>query len=113
MDCPQTERLTIRDLSVDFRTSHGMVHAVRNVSLEVKKGRITALVGESGSGKSVTSLAVMGLLARNGRLTGGSIVCEGKELTALKKKDRQKLNGKLFGMIFQDPSASLDPLFTV
>ena len=105
--------LALRHLSVDFQTDRGIVHAVRDVSFHVRKGRITALVGESGSGKSVTSLTVMGLLAPNGRVSSGQILLDGQDVLRLSRKERQKLNGKRFGMIFQDPSASLDPLFSV
>ncbi|MBQ8306255.1 MAG: ABC transporter ATP-binding protein [Blautia sp.] len=113
MDYRQTDELSIENLCVDFDTPEGIVHAVRDVSLKVHKGRITALVGESGSGKSVTSLAVMSLLARNGSINNGKIICNGTDLLALSVKERHALNGRTFGMIFQDPGAALDPLFTV
>ena len=117
MDYQQTEQkekeLRIRHLSVDFDTSGGTVHAVRGVDLTVRKGSITALVGESGSGKSVTSLAVMNLLARNGRITDGQIFYDEQDLLRLPEGERRKRNGTVFSMIFQDPSASLDPLFTI
>ena len=118
MGCAQTDRpaqggLEIRNLSVDFQTPGGIVHAVRNVSLHMKKGRITAMAGESGSGKSVTSLAVMGLLARNGRVREGQILLDGQDILQMPARERKALNGRRFGMIFQDPAASLDPLFSV
>lgn len=113
MDYRQTDKLNIQNLYVDFDTEDGVVHAVRDVSLRVQKGRITALVGESGSGKSVTSLAVMSLLARNGSVTGGQIICNGSDLLAMPLRERHAMNGRTFGMIFQDPGAALDPLYTV
>ncbi len=107
------ECLRIQGLKVDFKIAEEEVHAVRGVDLTVNKGRITALVGESGSGKSVTSLAVMGLLRSNVLQIEGKIFVDGVEITALKKKERQKLNGCRLGMIFQDPVDSLNPLYTV
>lgn len=68
MEQPKNDVLRVKRLHVEFQTSHGMVHAVKDVSLEVKRGRIHALVGESGSGKSVTSLTIMNLLAGNGKI---------------------------------------------
>ena len=110
---PRADTLQIRNLQVDFETAHGIVHAVKGVDLTVRKGQITALVGESGSGKSVTSLAVMSLLARNGRIAGGQILYGDRDLLTLSGKERRKMNGTVFSMIFQDPSGSLDPLFTI
>ena len=109
----KTDKLQIHDLCVDFATQHGTVHAVKGVTLTAVKGRITALVGESGSGKSVTSLAVMDLLARNGRIASGRILYGSRDLLTLPERERRKLNGTVFSMIFQDPSGSLDPLFTI
>lgn len=113
MECQQNNRLLVENLQVEFQTARGIVKAVNSVNLEVPRGKVTALVGESGSGKSVTSLAVMDLLPANGRVVKGKITVGDKELTSLTKKQRQQVNGKLLGMIFQDPSASLNPLFTV
>lgn len=105
--------LQVRGLKVDFKIEDGVVHALKGVDLSVKKGKITALVGESGSGKSVTSLAVMGLLASNTLLCEGTITIDGKEVSKLSKKERQSTNGSIVGMIFQDPVDSLNPLYTV
>ena len=73
MEQPKNDVLKVKRLHVEFQTSHGMVHAVKDVSLEVKRGRIHALVGESGSGKSVTSLTIMNLLAGNGKVIAGDV----------------------------------------
>ena len=100
-------------IHVEFQTSHGMVHAVKDVSLEVKRGRIHALVGESGSGKSVTSLTIMNLLAGNGKVISGDVTLNEKSLLKLSGKEKRQLYGDRIGMIFQDPTAALDPLFTV
>ena len=105
--------LKVKRLHVEFQTSHGMVHAVKDVSLEVKRGRIHALVGESGSGKSVTSLTIMNLLAGNGKVISGDVTLNEKSLLKLSGKEKRQLYGDRIGMIFQDPTAALDPLFTV
>ena len=73
MEQPKNDVLRVKRLHVEFQTSHGMVHAVKDVSLEVKRGRIHALVGESGSGKSVTSLTIMNLLAVIGKVISGDV----------------------------------------
>lgn len=105
--------LEIRDLHIVFRTATGLTEAVRGISLSVRKGRITALVGESGSGKSVTAMSVMNLLSWNGRISAGKIFLGSTDVLQLKASERRRLNGSVFGMIFQDPTASLDPLFTI
>ena len=113
MEQPKNDVLKVKGLHVEFQTSHGMVHAVKDVSLEVKRGRIHALVGESGSGKSVTSLTIMNLLAGNGRVISGDVTLNEKSLLKLPGKEKRQLYGDKIGMIFQDPTAALDPLFTV
>ena len=112
MEQPKNDVLKVKRLHVEFQTSHGMVHAVKDVSLEVKRGRIHALVGESGSGKSVTSLTIMNLLAGNGKVISGDVTLNGKSLLKLSGKEKRQLYGDRIGMIFQDPTAALDPLFT-
>ena len=113
MEQPKNDVLKVKRLHVEFQTSHGMVHAVKDVSLEVKRGRIHALVGESGSGKSVTSLTIMNLLAGNGKVISGDVTLNEKSLLKLSEKEKRQLYGDRIGMIFQDPTAALDPLFTV
>ena len=113
MEQPKNDVLKVKRLHVEFQTSHGMVHAVKDVSLEVKRGRIHALVGESGSGKSVTSLTIMNLLAGNGKVISGDVTLNEKSILKLSGKEKRQLYGDRIGMIFQDPTAALDPLFTV
>ena len=113
MEQPKNDVLKVKRLHVEFQTSHGMVHAVKDVSLEVRRGRIDALVGESGSGKSVTSLTIMNLLAGNGKVISGDVTLNEKSLLKLSGKEKRQLYGDRIGMIFQDPTAALDPLFTV
>ena len=91
MEQPKNDVLKVKRLHVEFQTSHGMVHAVKDVSLEVKRGRIHALVGESGSGKSVTSLTIMNLLAGNGKES--SEVIRKRKTTVIRRQDRNDLSG--------------------
>jgi oligopeptide transport system ATP-binding protein len=106
--------LEIKDLHVTFSTYNAKVQAVRGVNLEVKAGETLAIVGESGSGKSVTSKAIMGLIPNPpGKITGGEILFEGKDLTKLGQRKMQAIRGKDISMIFQDPMTSLNPTMTV
>ncbi|MDO4475754.1 MAG: ABC transporter ATP-binding protein [Lachnospiraceae bacterium] len=105
--------LEINDLSVSLHTPMGKVEAVRDVSLELKEGEILAIVGESGCGKSMLCKSIMKLLPKSARIEGGSIRADGVDITAYRERDMQKLRGRLFSMVFQDPMTSLDPTLTV
>ncbi|QSB13898.1 ABC transporter ATP-binding protein [Natronosporangium hydrolyticum] len=104
--------LEVDNLTVGFPTEDGVVKAVRGVSYQVRKGEALGIVGESGSGKSVSSLAVMGLLPRNARVTGSARVL-GQEMLGLKDEEISKVRGDKIAMIFQDPLTSLNPVYTV
>jgi len=105
--------LEVRDLRTYFRTDDGVVKAVDGVSFDVEKGKTLGIVGESGSGKSVTSLSILRLLGSAGRVEGGSIRFDGKDITALPERDMRALRGKEVSMIFQDPMSSLNPFLTI
>ncbi len=106
--------LEVRELRTHFDTDAGELAAVDGVSFHVDAGRTLAIVGESGCGKSVTALSIMGLLPRPvGRIAGGSVRFEGRELTALPESELQDLRGSALAMIFQEPMSTLNPAFTI
>lgn len=101
--------LTIQDLTVEIRRGERTVRPVTGVTLEVARGETLGIVGETGSGKSMTGLAVMGMLPAGGRVTGGSIRFDGRELTGLPEPDYRALRGNDISMIFQDSMTALNP----
>ena len=105
--------LEIRNLSVDFPSGNGVLHAVDGVDLTLDSGDVLGIVGESGSGKSVTMMALMGLVAFPGRVTADRLRFDGHDLMALSPRQRSALTGKDLAMIFQDPTTSLNPCFTI
>lgn len=106
--------LTVKNLSVDFHTARGTVHAVRNVSWSVNRGETLAILGESGSGKSVSASAVMNILdIPPAEIVSGEIFFEGRDLLKVSYEDHRALNGKRIAMIFQDPLGHLNPVYTV
>jgi len=106
--------LSVRDLSVEFRTERGAIEVVRRVSWSIAPGEMLAIVGESGSGKSVSALAIMGLLAKPaGRISNGQIVFDGQTLTGMAERDLRALRGRDIAMIFQEPMSSLNPILTI
>jgi peptide/nickel transport system ATP-binding protein len=106
--------LDIRNLSVEFRSGGGTVHAVRDVSLHVDRGETLVVMGESGSGKSVSASAVMDILdSPPGFVTSGEVLFEGQDLLRLPTDERRRINGEKIAMIFQDPLAYLNPVYNV
>jgi oligopeptide/dipeptide ABC transporter ATP-binding protein len=105
--------LQVENLEVRFATSRGTVHAVNGISFDIAAGETLGIVGESGCGKSVTSLAILGILARNGRVTGGSATFGGRDLIQLSDKELRQIRGREIAMIFQDPMTSLNPVLTI
>ncbi len=104
--------LEVEDLSVEFHTPAGIVHAVSHVNFTLDEGEVLGIVGESGSGKSVTANALMRLLPDTARVTG-SIRFKGEEITGFTNKQFNTVRGKDMAMIFQDPMTSLNPLYTI
>lgn len=105
--------LKVDNLTVSFRTSGGMVRAVRGISFDLQKGETLAIVGESGSGKSVTARSIMGILTPNAVVDAGSIFYGEEDLLKLKEEQFHKYRGNKLGMIFQDPLSSLNPIMKV
>ncbi len=105
--------LSVNNLKISFRTSNGAVKAVRDISFDLEKGKTLAIVGESGSGKSVTSKAVLGILAGNSIVEGGEILYDGKDLLKISEEDMCKIRGDEISMIFQDPLSSLNPIVKI
>lgn len=104
--------LEVKNLSIGFRTHAGLKSAVRNIDFTVRPGEIVGLVGESGSGKTITSLGVMGLLPPNAVVTSGEVLIDGVDILKASAAALRKLRGRHIAMIFQDPMASLDPIYT-
>jgi dipeptide transport system ATP-binding protein len=105
--------LDIENLSVDFPTIGGVMHAVDGVTIKVEEGEVLGIVGESGSGKSVTMLALMGLVAYPGEIRADRLAFAGQDLLSLSAGERRRLTGKDLAMIFQEPTTSLNPCFTI
>jgi peptide/nickel transport system ATP-binding protein len=105
--------LQIRDLRTAFHTRRGTALAVDGVSLDVRRGETLCLVGESGCGKSVTALSILRLVSPPGRIDGGSIYFEGRDLLALPERAMRRVRGARISMVFQEPMTSLNPVFTI
>lgn len=105
--------LEVKKLKISFRTLNGTVKAVREISFDLQRGETLAIVGESGSGKSVTSKAILGILAGNSIVEGGEILYDGKDLLKVSEEDMHKIRGDKIAMIFQDPLSSLDPIVKI
>ena len=107
------KNLEVKNLKISFRTNNGKVQAVRDISFDLERGKTLAIVGESGSGKSVTSRAIMGILAPNAIIEGGEIVYDGKDLLKITEDEMYKIRGDKIAMIFQDPLSSLNPIMRI
>ncbi|WP_370543430.1 ABC transporter ATP-binding protein [Herbaspirillum sp. Sphag1AN] len=105
--------LEVRHLRTQFFTPDGILPAVDDVSLRLERGQILGLVGESGSGKSVTGFSILGLLDAPGRVVGGEVLFQGRNLLTLRKRDLRQLQGNRIAMIFQDPMMTLNPVLRV
>ena len=105
--------LTIDDVTVTFPSAHGPIAVVQNVSLDIGPGEAVGIVGESGCGKTTTAMSILGLLAGNGRISGGRIIFEGRNLVALEEAELRKVRGKEIGLISQEPMVSFNPTIRV
>ncbi len=105
--------LAVEDLHVQFETSRGTVRAVEGISYTVNRGEVVAVVGESGCGKSVSALTMMRLLAKSGRVTGGRVLLEGRNLLELSDEEMRAVRGHEISMIFQEPMTSLNPVLPI
>ena len=107
------KKLSVNNLVISFRTPAGKVQAVRNISFDLNKGETLAIVGESGSGKSVTSKAILGILAGNSIVESGSIIYDGMDLLRISEEEFYHVRGDKIAMIFQDPLSSLNPIMRI
>ncbi|HOB19817.1 MAG TPA: ABC transporter ATP-binding protein [Candidatus Atribacteria bacterium] len=105
--------LDIQNLKVSFFTPAGEVKAVNDVTIRLKHGEVLGVVGESGSGKSVSAYSILNMISDPGRVTGGHIRFDGRDVTAMDEKELRKLRGNVASIIFQDPMTSLNPVYTI
>ncbi|MWV50452.1 dipeptide ABC transporter ATP-binding protein [Rathayibacter sp. VKM Ac-2803] len=110
---PTGPLLEVRDLEVGFQTGSGLVQALRGVSLTIEHGQTVAIVGESGSGKSTTAAAIIGLLPGSGKVTGGSVLFDGKDLAKATRTELEDLRGRRIGYVPQDPMSNLNPVWSI
>jgi oligopeptide/dipeptide ABC transporter ATP-binding protein len=107
------EFLRLEDLSIAYETPFGLIHATTGVNFDVRRGESVCLVGESGSGKSTVGLAIAMALPPNARVMSGRILYGGVDLLRLSEEERKKYSGREVSIVFQDPAATLNPLFTI
>src|SRR5688500_11605979 len=105
--------LSVRDLEIKFSTRKSTVHAVNGISFDLEAGQTLGIVGESGCGKSVSSLAMLGILPKAGRVTGGEVLFEGNDLLKMPDSKLRQIRGRDIAMVFQDPMTSLNPVLRV
>jgi oligopeptide/dipeptide ABC transporter ATP-binding protein len=110
---PAEALLEVKNLRTTFFTADGAVHAVDNVSFNVRRGEAVALVGESGCGKSVTAMSIMRLVATPGKITAGEIRFKGRDLASLSEREMRNVRGNDIAMVFQEPMTSLNPVFKI
>ena len=109
----ETNVLEIKNLKSYFLTAKGVAPAVDDVTITIPKGKIIGIVGESGCGKSMTAKSILGLLKYPGKVVGGEILLEGRDLAKLSPRELRKVSGNEISMIFQEPMTSLNPVVKV
>ena len=107
------ELLKAEHLQIAFEQQDGLKNVVEDVSFSVNQGEAVGIVGESGSGKSMTSLAIMRLLAKDAKVIGGSIWFNGNDMLSLPQSELEQIRGKDMAMVFQEPMTSLNPVLTI
>jgi len=105
--------VSVRNLSVRYRTKEVTTYAVDRVSFDLARGKVLALVGESGSGKSTVAMALLRILPSQAAITGGSVLFDGRELMEMSDRDLRGIRGRRMAMIFQDPIAGLNPVISI
>jgi oligopeptide/dipeptide ABC transporter ATP-binding protein len=110
---PVQNLLEVNDLTTSFPVDGGLLRAADSVSFSLREGEILCLVGESGCGKSVTALSILRLVPEPGKITGGELFFQGKDLLRLDREEMRKIRGDRISMIFQEPMSALNPVFTV
>jgi oligopeptide/dipeptide ABC transporter ATP-binding protein len=110
---PGGNLLTVSDLHLEFKTSRGVLKALNGITFDVRRGEVFGIVGETGCGKTVTGLSVLQLLPRSAKITNGLISFDETNLLNLSASEMEKVRGGKIAMIFQDPSSSLNPVFTI
>jgi peptide/nickel transport system ATP-binding protein len=108
-----TTLLDVKDLNLEFKTSRGRLKALSGISFDVQRGEVFGIVGESGCGKTVTGLSVLRLLPRSATITNGTVSFEDENLLEVPRAEMEHIRGGKIAMIFQDPSSSLNPVFTI
>lgn len=105
--------LEVSNLTIHIKTHKGIVQAVRDVNFYLNEQETLAVVGESGSGKSITMKGIMGILPKNGKVTEGTVMYNGKDLTKYTEREMQTIRGSEIAMVFQDPMTSLNPTMRI